>query len=64
MSDEKIKYFSEKMAEIEKLKRELLMKEGQFQDEFGPWIKSYMGTESFTLIDVIKKSREPGLITL
>lgn len=62
MSDQiktKLKYFSEKMSDIKKLKAEVILKEGQFADEFGPWMKSYMGgQEDFTLVELIEKTFE------
>lgn len=53
--EEKIKEFQEKQAEIRKLRMELTHKEGEFNKEFGEWVKSWSGSESFTVPELIEK---------
>lgn len=58
--DESIEYFQAKLEELNKLKRELMVKEKSFNDEFGPWIIGLIGKEQFSPLDILKKGYDSG----
>jgi hypothetical protein len=55
--DEKIQYFLDKHEEIKKKQMELQMLAGQFDKEFGAWLKESGMPDQFSPIHLIKHFR-------
>lgn len=62
--DTKINYFQGKREEIKRKQAELTMLAGQFDKEFGEWLKEQGMPEQFTPIDLIKHFRKKSEIII